>query len=373
MKSTQISVLCCYEDDCGGETLATQNILFELKHHAFITVVEKSLPPLRDTDFIRMFIWTIHSIIQWFTFIYIHKNTQWIYTTTFTAGVAASIIVKFTHQKIIWHYHGSRIPPMVNNQPKIRFFTHSMKRFFVIILHKFFIKHVTHIYIPTIESIQELHPLGIDKNKLIIVPNGVDLERFSTNYSKKSSREYNILLVGRIEKNKNIHLVLSSFVELLKISKRFRLTIVYLEPNNAINRLLLDELMYLTKKNNVSKHVRWIKDPPCIEHLYKESNMTISLSKIENYSLVMLEAFASKTLYVSSPAGNSTAILRQINQQQIITSEVPKKIAQQIAQLASLSDADLRTILEAQYNYAKKHTWRSTVNKIIHVLQEQYN
>jgi glycosyltransferase involved in cell wall biosynthesis len=127
---------------------------------------------------------------------------------------------------------------------------------------------------------------GLKSQKITVVPNGVDLNEF-TSYQHHESNFKSILYVGRLEKYKGIQYVLEV---LPKLSDDVILKIV---GNGSLKGFLENR----AKELKVQDRVFFYQNLPRKELLQKyiDADVLILLSRYEAYSLVVAEALASGT------------------------------------------------------------------------------
>ena len=127
---------------------------------------------------------------------------------------------------------------------------------------------------------------NIDENRVIVIPNGVDLTEFS-NLEKVRKEPGTILHVGRLEEYKGVQHIIQA---LPLLNKGFRLDIVGKGPYKGRLVKLIDGL-------GLSDRVSFDKDLPREELLkmYARAGVFVLLSRHEAFSITTAEALASKT------------------------------------------------------------------------------
>jgi glycosyltransferase involved in cell wall biosynthesis len=136
----------------------------------------------------------------------------------------------------------------------------------------------------------------------MVIPNGVDLTKYSPVFQKNSSflAKYNLpqdknifLYLGRLDPDKNIEFLIQSFTKL----------------NNSNSILLIVGVgglaKYLKKIINSYKGIHVISDhdQKDISLFYQNSDVFVTASKIEVQSLTALEAMASGLPIIAARAG----------------------------------------------------------------------
>ena len=125
---------------------------------------------------------------------------------------------------------------------------------------------------------------GVSDEKLVYIPNGLNLEEFKTKSIKKDKKR--ILYVGRLEKYKNIQYIIKSLMYIYN----FKLVIVGKGSYE-------NQLQELASEKGVLDDIIWLRDLTRDELLeqYKSAGVFISLSPYEAYGITVADALASKT------------------------------------------------------------------------------
>jgi glycosyltransferase involved in cell wall biosynthesis len=140
---------------------------------------------------------------------------------------------------------------------------------------------------------REVHYLyGIDKNKINVVPPGVDIHRFSPGNKELSLLdEFGIpldskiiLTVGRLSHEKNFEMLINAFNK-IKDENIFLIIV-----GDGTERRYLKEYV---KKLNLTKKVIFTGVRTDIERFYRIADLFVLPSKYEGFGLVYLEAMSS--------------------------------------------------------------------------------
>ncbi|NQE45999.1 D-inositol-3-phosphate glycosyltransferase [ANME-1 cluster archaeon GoMg2] len=133
---------------------------------------------------------------------------------------------------------------------------------------------------------------GCSDEKLLYIPNGINLEEFRIKGSVKNEKA--ILYVGRLEKYKGVQHI----IEALPYLDGYRLVIVGKGPYEG-------ELRKLASSINVDGRIEWLKDLPREELLeqYKSAGVFVSLSSFEAFGITVAEALASETPCIVAKRG----------------------------------------------------------------------
>ncbi|MFK7805554.1 MAG: glycosyltransferase [Anaerolineae bacterium] len=170
---------------------------------------------------------------------------------------------------------------------------------------------------PTVAEVQQLQELyGADKNKISIVPPGVDLNRFKP-LDPQAAKEkigvdpdgFNIMFVGRIEPLKGI----DTFIEAASIlrqhhpeeMKNVHFTIVGGDPWDENPATEMGRLQALHKELNVEDIVGFVgaKNQNELPTYYAAADVVVMPSHYESFGMVALEAMAMGTPVIASEVG----------------------------------------------------------------------
>lgn len=380
-RTKNIAVLWCYESDCGGETAATEAIGRAVSEYECVTRITRALPPLVHTDSFRFFSWMILSVCRWLVFIVMCHRLDWVYTTTYTAGVAAVLLRPFLGYRIAWHMHGTRIPPPPAGLRGMRRLTQATKRAAVVRLHRFFLKHADDIIIPSARARRRLGSIGasISHHRITIVPNGVDCRRFrplSIAARNRIRRKHGIaddtqvlLYAGRLEKRKGLEKLLEA-MRVLSATNDVRLFIVYPAPateaeKDEQQRLLLHQQTYQLKQM-----ITWVEDPRNIEAYYHLADLTVSFSRFEVSPLSALESFASGTLFCGFPAGDLKSTLSAVDGRLLLPIHM-SALCRRLKLLLHLSARERQVMIRKGLSVARSSTWENAGRRICRVMAFQ--
>lgn len=208
----------------------------------------------------------------------------------------------------------------------------------------------TIISIPDREFIP--HP---DKDKIVIVINGVDTDFFKP---IEIIKEYDLVFIGNMGYPPNINAaeyLVKEILPLVKIEKTdIKITLAGAEPHANVLAL---------KNENV--HVTgWVED---IREFYAKSKIFIAPMQIgTGLQNKLLEAMSMKIPSITSPLANSA--LEAKNGEEILVGDNPQQFADHIIKL--LNDKDFaNTIAQKGYNFVhRNYDWNSATKKLEDVI-----
>lgn len=211
----------------------------------------------------------------------------------------------------IIHFHGKDLTfPFFSytlKKPKI-FHLHGFsidfyKRYF---LSRLIFKHIADVYISISQSmLKELAELGIPKNKIRYLPNGVDIELF---HAIKEKQDNLILFVGRITFAKGLHVLLKSLTYLEK-----PINLVIIGPPDWDVEYFRKMLKRIENENKKGPHkITYLsaQDQKNIVKWYQRAAIFVLPSFKEAFPVVNLEALACETPVISTNVGGISDVVR---------------------------------------------------------------
>ncbi len=190
--------------------------------------------------------------------------------------------------------------------------------------------------------------------RYIIIPNGVDIDRFNPEIEPLSELKgrFNILFVGRFEPRKGLKYLLSAFPIIKKEVPDARLIIVGSGRIDIPKRYSNDIIL----RKSVS--------PPHIPKFYASSDVFCSpATGNESFGIVLLEAMASGVPVVASSIPGYRCVIKNNELGILVEKENPQAIASAIIRLAK--DRGLREEMGKRgREYAIGFSWEGITDKI---------
>jgi len=167
---------------------------------------------------------------------------------------------------------------------------------------RFILNNIDSLICTTSKMKEEFIKEGIDKDKIVLLPNGVRIPDFKRSYDKCTSLVY----LGRFTETKNIKTLIQAFSRVtLNIDRKLMLVLIGDGPernniNNLIRKLNLEEYILLPGL---------VKDP---SNFLRDSDLFVFPSLIEGLSNSLIEAMSYKLpCIVTNIPGNVEAIGRR--------------------------------------------------------------
>ena len=177
-------------------------------------------------------------------------------------------------------------------------------------------KTITELVVPTKKTYELFkEKYKVDRN-IYIVPTGIEVEKFYRENNKidelavrkklgLSKDDFVILFVGRIGKEKNLDLLLSSMKSLMETSNKIKLLVVGDGPDAPTYKEYV-------KKNNIGDNVIFTGKVPWEEVItyYMVSNVFATASTTETQGLTVIEAMAASlpVVCINDESFNTTVV-----------------------------------------------------------------
>jgi glycosyltransferase involved in cell wall biosynthesis len=233
----------------------------------------------------------------------------WMYHSNIFGGFVAKF---FGVQNIIWSIHHNDLTIKNNKTSTI----------IVAKLGAFFSKRIPNKIVCVSESVKKNHiDFGYDKNKIIVIYNGIDTEEFSFNEFSRNRviSEFNL-------NNKNITIGFFCRYDIIKNFRGFLLGIKLLEDDQQYN-YTFNILMAGNNVNNDNTSLKnlihqlkfksriYLLGPRHdMASLYNSIDIFVNASFNEAFSLTLVEALSSERICISSIEGDPLKILEGIGE-----------------------------------------------------------
>ncbi|WP_045210633.1 glycosyltransferase [Desulfonatronovibrio magnus] len=200
-------------------------------------------------------------------------------------GMAALAVSKLLHLPIFGTYHTS-LPQYTGYLTGDYALEAVMWKYMV-----WYYNQLDTVFAPSKSTVRELQAKGVRQEKLKVYPRGVDINRFSpkkrNGFFDKNfgiTDKIKLLYVGRVSKEKNLHILEQAFVELSKISRDIHLIIIGDGPYRFEMEYKLKDLPvtftgYLSGED--------------LTQAYASSDLFVFPSTTDTFGNVVLEAQAS--------------------------------------------------------------------------------
>ena len=174
------------------------------------------------------------------------------------------------------------------------------------------IKETNAIIVSSKQEYDEALSYGIKKDKLHIIPMGIDINDYQSvkNTRKKDDNKIRILFVGRICKDRNIMPILKAFKKLNDDKFEFRVVGEEVKRTDTDKIGYLDKLKDYVKENQLNVTFTGAKYKQDLIQEYRNANIFIYTSIWENFGQTLLEAGAAGLPIICTPVGVGLEIVK---------------------------------------------------------------
>lgn len=200
-----------------------------------------------------------------------------------------------------------------------------------------------------------------NKGKIVILSNGIDINRFSNNLPKFGKNT--ILYVGRLEPHKNVECLIAAMPRILsKIDAK-----LILVGKGSQEQYLKKLVKKLGLKSKVVFFGLALEGK--IKRIYKKANVFVTASLSENQPLSLLEAIASGLPIVATNVGGIPSLVKKGVNGFLFDPYDTKSLSEYVIKI--LSDKKLSTRMSKKsLEIAKEHDIEMVVDKLLSLYQK---
>ena len=162
---------------------------------------------------------------------------------------------------------------------------------------------------------EDLINLNIDKKKIFLVPNSVEISKFRS-VKKRRNSLLNLITVARFaEKKKGFDLVKNISLILIRRKIKFKWTIVGKNTDFLLNdKYFIEKKSYFNFIDNIQNINEDYFPNSKLLKLYKSSDLYLNLSRIESFGISIIEALASEIPVITfNTKGGNELIVNNFN------------------------------------------------------------
>ncbi|SNQ62997.1 glycosyltransferase family 4 protein [Candidatus Methanoperedens nitratireducens] len=199
-----------------------------------------------------------------------------------------------------------------------------------------------------------IEDFNMPEGKVIVIPNGLDLEEFkNTGYGGKDGSRITLLYVGRLEEYKGVQHIINA----LPLLRDSRLEIIGQGPYEPGLRKLAEKLL-------VTERINWYKQMTREELLrhYASADVFIMLSRHEAYGITVAEALASGTPCIVA-AGS--ALDEFVDGKRCLGIEAPVTTDKLVGAIRQLRESHIKDDMKIEK--LPIHDWNDVTDKLIEV------
>jgi len=277
-------------------------------------------------------------------FFLLKRQYDLVHAHAFLPGITAKLLMLTKNIPAVFTIHGTSINTDLNNL---------IYRF----IERFILTKIQ--YSAQITVSQDFLKIKNVNEKVIYIPNGVDVDRFDKVEVEKL-KNFTLIFVGRLHPQKNLPTLIKSIDLVRNDIPNVKLIIV---GTGMQKQLLLDLVKNLRLKKNI-KMVGEVKGRDLIS-LYKSCHIFILPSIYEGQPLALFEAWASKLPVITTKVGDCQYLVKKdINGYLINDTNSKAEIAKVVRK--ALENKNLEKLGNSGYNLVKQSfSWDKSAQKTL--------
>ena len=212
---------------------------------------------------------------------------------------------------------------------------------------------------------EDLVKRGISRDRIVVIPNGVDLERYRPAAEPSEFPEPSLLYVGRLKRYKRVDLILQALARLRGQGVSCALRIA----GSGDDRPRLERLTARLRLQDVVRFLGFVPEEEKVE-LFQRSWVHLLTSPNEGWGIANMEAAACGTPTVASDSPGLRDSVRPGETGLLVPHADVPALAAAIGLV--LEDHDLRRRMgHAARTFALGHSWDSTAQRLEGFLRQQ--
>jgi phosphatidylinositol alpha-mannosyltransferase len=199
------------------------------------------------------------------------------------------------------------------------------------------------------------HALGLDRDRLTIVPNGVEVTRFTPTVAREVGTPQRLVFLGRLEHRKGADVVVRAFLRLAPERPDLELRVLGDGPlAPALRRLVADAPVGVARRIDLAGRA----EPSELPGLLADADLAVLPARGgESFGIVLLEAMAAGLPLVATDIPGYRAVARHEREALLVAPGDPVALAGAVERL--LDDPSLAARLRAEGRVrAAEHDWR---------------
>lgn len=206
----------------------------------------------------------------------------------------------------------------------------------------------------------------LTEREIKIIPNGIDLKKYTESNRGSSSSNKTILYIGRLEKRKGLKYLLDAFKLISDQSNEYQLLIA----GDGPDREKLDMQIEKEEIKNVS-FLGYISEAEKL-NLLSEADIFCSPALYgESFGIVLLEAMASGCVVVAGNNSGYESVMKETGQLSLVNPKDAKEFARRLIMLSS-NDTYRKIWREWARNEVKSYDYSLVIDKYLEEYQIAY-
>ncbi len=245
------------------------------------------------------------------------------------------------------------------------------KRYHTVFALKWFVNNSTKTVANSSATMDSCLENGLEKEKLNIIPFGVDINFYKPLKIPKDENTFQILSVGYLIERKGFEYLIRAVNEVLNKHKDVRLTIVGSGPLEEKLKSLITEL----KLENNAKIMKNVSDDELLQ-LYNSSDLFVlpsivdSQGNTEGLGVVLLEAMACELPVVGSDTGGIPDIIRHSETGLLVPEKDISGLSEAILNLIENEELRENIAINGYNQIREKFSWEKIAESYISIYNQ---
>jgi phosphatidylinositol alpha-mannosyltransferase len=199
-----------------------------------------------------------------------------------------------------------------------------------------------------------------------IVPNGIDLKKYTTQKHRPASREKTILFIGRLEKRKGVEHLLQAYNLLVTREPDVQLIIAGDGPDR-------EKLQYLASDLNLGKvtFTGYVSEEEKLQLLQETDLFCAPALYGESFGIVLLEAMATGAVTVAGNNPGYSSVLQDLGSLSLVNPKETEEFARRLDVM--LHDEELRKLWKKWANeQVQQYSYTRIVDQYLEIYESAY-
>jgi glycosyltransferase involved in cell wall biosynthesis len=199
-----------------------------------------------------------------------------------------------------------------------------------------------------------------NKNKIVYIPNGVDIAKFNLPKKQAHDGKFTVLFVGRLVGEKGLEYLIDA-MEILEKEKADKIQLKIVGEGDLYPRMLQK-----VQEKNMGEKISFLgkKEGAALIEEYVNADLFVLPSLSEGFPLVLIEAMAAKLPVVATNVGMNSQIILHGKNGFIVESHDLRALADAILRASRMSVEELMKMGEEGYAMVKEnYTWDIVTDK----------
>ena len=238
------------------------------------------------------------------------------------------------------------------------------KKFLLKFLNKFVLFRIDYIIAVSPVLKENIEEMGVPREKVRYIPNGVDVDEFSPPSSNPPA-PHRLLWVGRMSVEKGLHILIEAMREVLREFPHAQLTLVGDGPEKSTIEQLIKE--YQLEKH---VHLEGLCSHQEVSRYFKRAHVFVLPSLREGFPLVVLEALASGVPCIASNVGGLKAVVEDGVNGYLVSPSNMKELSLKVIELLNNPDVLKEMGESARNTIADHYSWGSIADRTLDIYQQ---